>query len=68
MTDEQLSAEIRDSNLTYLMLAQNLIRRDKASALFRLGTPEESADLIAQNAAQSGHHGVSPIHLKSEHF
>ncbi len=47
MTDEQISAEIRDANLTYLMLAQNLIRQDKAEALFRLGVSEESADLIA---------------------
>jgi flagellar transcriptional activator FlhD len=47
MTDERLSAEVRDSNLTYLMLAQNLIRRDKADALFRLGISEESADLMA---------------------
>ena len=47
MTDEQLSTEIRDANLTYLMLAQNLIRRDKAEALFRLGISEESADLIS---------------------
>lgn len=47
MTDEQLSAEIRDANLTYLMLAQNLIRKDKAQALFRLGISEESATLIA---------------------
>jgi flagellar transcriptional activator FlhD len=47
MTDEQLSAEIRDANLTYLMLAQNMIRKDKAEALFRLGVSEESADLIA---------------------
>jgi len=47
MTDEQLSAEIRDANLTYLMLAQNLIRNDKATALFRLGISEESAALIA---------------------
>ncbi|MDO8448951.1 flagellar transcriptional regulator FlhD [Rhodoferax sp.] len=47
MTDEQLSAEIRDANLTYLMLAQNLIRKDKAEALFRLGVSDESADLIA---------------------
>lgn len=46
MTDEQLSAEIREANLTYLMLAQTLIRRDKAAALFRLGISEESADLI----------------------
>ena len=51
MTDEQLTAEIRDSNLTYLMLAQNLIRRDKAAALFRLGISEESADLIATLSA-----------------
>jgi flagellar transcriptional activator FlhD len=47
MTDERFSAEFRDANLTYLMLAQNLIRRDKAAALFRLGISEESADMIA---------------------
>ena len=46
MTDEQLTAEIKDANLSYLMLAQTLIRRDKADAMFRLGIPEESADLI----------------------
>ncbi len=47
MTDDQINAEIREANLTYLMLAQNLIRQDKAGALFRLGMSEESADLIA---------------------
>lgn len=47
MNDEQLSQEIRDANLTYLMLAQNVIRRDKAEALFRLGISEESAEMIA---------------------
>ena len=47
MNDDQLSAEIRDANLTYLMLAQNLIRKDKAAALFRLGVSEESAAMIA---------------------
>ncbi|GAB4212841.1 MAG: flagellar transcriptional regulator FlhD [Rhodoferax sp.] len=47
MNDEQLSNEIREANLTYLMLAQNVIRKDKAEALFRLGISEESADLIA---------------------
>ena len=46
MSDEQLSAEIREANLTYLMLAQSLIRKDKAEALFRLGISEESAELI----------------------
>ena len=47
MNDEQLSKEIREANLTYLMLAQNVIRKDKAEALFRLGISEDSADLIA---------------------
>ena len=47
MTNEQLIAEIREANMTYLMLAQNLIRQDKAQALFRLGMSEEAADLIS---------------------
>ena len=47
MNDDQLTADIREANLTYLMLAQNVIRRDKAEALFRLGISEESADMIA---------------------
>ena len=47
MTNDQILAEIREANLTYLMLAQSLIRSDRAEALFRLGMSEESADLIA---------------------
>lgn len=47
MDGDQLLTEIRETNLTYLMLAQTLIRKDKAEALFRLGLPEESADLLA---------------------
>ena len=47
MTNEQILSEIREANLTYLMLAQNLIRQDKAEALFRLGMSEESADMVA---------------------
>ena len=46
MTNDQLLTEIREANLTYLMLAQNLIRQDKAEALFRLGMSEEAATLI----------------------
>eukprot|EP01041_Mallomonas_annulata_P033979 gene33979-56676_t len=47
MSKEQLLAEIREANMTYLMLAQNLIRQDKAEALFRLGMSEEAADMIS---------------------
>lgn len=46
MTDEQITTQICDANLTYLMLAQNLIRKDKIEALFRLGINENSATLI----------------------
>ncbi|PZQ75085.1 MAG: flagellar transcriptional regulator FlhD [Variovorax paradoxus] len=46
MTSEQILAEIKEANLTYLMLAQSLIRQDKPQALFRLGISEESADLL----------------------
>ena len=46
MDQTQMLAEIREANLTYLMLAQSLIRQDRAEALFRLGLSEEAADLI----------------------
>ena len=46
MNTEQILAEIREANLSYLMLAQTLIRADRAQALFRLGVSEETANLI----------------------
>ena len=46
MTAEQILAEIREANLSYLMLAQSLIRTDREQALFRLGVSEETAVLI----------------------
>lgn len=51
MTKEQLLAEIREANLTYLMLAQTLIRQDKAEAVFRLGMTEEACDLLGMLSA-----------------
>lgn len=51
MTNEQILAEIREANLTYLMLAQNLIRQDKAEAIFRLGLSEEACDLLVTLSA-----------------
>jgi flagellar transcriptional activator FlhD len=41
-----MMAEIRDANLSYLMLAQQMIRADKVTAIFRLGIAAEIADLI----------------------
>ena len=46
MNTDQILAEIREANLSYLMLAQTLIRADRDQALFRLGVSEESANLI----------------------
>ncbi|MGA0611582.1 flagellar transcriptional regulator FlhD [Caldimonas sp. KR1-144] len=46
MNTEQILMEIREANLSYLMLAQSLIRGDRDEALFRLGISEETADLI----------------------
>ena len=47
MNTEQILAEIREANLSYLMLAQSLIRADREQALFRLGVSEETATMIS---------------------
>jgi flagellar transcriptional activator FlhD len=46
MNTEQVLAEIREANLSYLMLAQSLIRSDRDQALYRLGVSEETANMI----------------------
>ena len=53
MDKEQVLAEIREANLTYLMLAQRLIRQDRVEAIYRLGVSEETADIVgALSSAQ----------------
>ena len=47
MNAEQILAEIREANLSYLMLAQSLIRTDRDQALYRLGISEDNAALLA---------------------
>ena len=54
MNNIQVQEEIRETNLSYMMLAQQMIRNDKASAIFRLGVSDELAELIA---------GLSPAQL-----
>ena len=46
MTEADIMDEIRDANLSYLMLAQNMIRQNRAAAIFRLGLSSEIADLL----------------------
>lgn len=46
MNEVEMMSEIRDANLNYLMLAQQMIRSDKATAIFRLGISKDIADLL----------------------
>ena len=46
MNTTEMLNEIRDANLNYLMLARQMIRADRASAIFRLGLSAELADLL----------------------
>lgn len=41
------SQEIAALNLTYMLLAQKLLRQDRAAAMLRLGISAEMADLLA---------------------
>ncbi len=47
MNTEQMLMDIREANLSYLMLAQSLIRADREQALFRLGLSETAAEMLA---------------------
>lgn len=47
MNTMQLQEDIRDINLNYLMLAQQMIKEDKPAAIFRLGIGQDLADVLA---------------------
>lgn len=51
MNIQNLQNEIREANLSYLILAQNMIRADRAEALVRLGLSEDVAEVIEQLTA-----------------
>lgn len=44
-TAEQLN-DIKELNLSYLMLAQQMLRRDREGAMFRLGVNADLAEVI----------------------
>ncbi len=46
MKFEQMMEEIRETNLTYLLLAQQMIREDREAAMFRLGLNGDVADIL----------------------
>jgi flagellar transcriptional activator FlhD len=47
MVPTDMTKEIADLNLTYMLLAQKMLREDKAAAMLRLGISTEMADLLA---------------------
>jgi len=47
ITDKRWISEIRELNLSYLMLAQSMVRADKAHAMFSLGVSEPVAEILA---------------------
>ena len=51
MKVENLLNEIRDANLSYLILAQTMIRADRTDSLLRLGLSEDVAAIIDQLTA-----------------
>ena len=46
MNMDEMMSEIKEANLTYLMLAQHMIRKDKAAAMYRLGIGQDIADIL----------------------
>jgi len=48
ITNQQLMQEIQETNMSYMMLAQHMLREDKDQAMYRLGLSEETADLMTQ--------------------
>ncbi|MEI7841991.1 MAG: flagellar transcriptional regulator FlhD [Gallionellaceae bacterium] len=47
MNANQIHQEIKETNLTFMSLAQRLIHSDKAGAMDSFGVNEELADLVA---------------------
>jgi len=47
MNTALLHEEIKEANLSYMLLARQMIQDDQATAIFRLGISEEMAELIA---------------------
>ena len=46
MGADQMVAEIKDINLSYMMLAQQMLRADKAAAIYLLGISQDVAGIV----------------------
>lgn len=48
MNIDQLMGEIKELNLSFLLLAQQMLREDKDSAIYRLGISQDLAGILEQ--------------------
>jgi flagellar transcriptional activator FlhD len=46
MVADHMMADIQEVNLTYMMLAQQMLRKDKAAAIYRLGISQDVAGIV----------------------
>ena len=46
MKTEQMMNEIREANLSYLMLAQSMVKEDHDAAIYRLGVSDDVANIL----------------------
>jgi len=46
MRTAEMNNEMKELNLAYLMLAQQMLRQDRDSAMFRLGISEDIAQML----------------------
>ena len=51
MQTEQLASEIRELNLSYMLLAKQMLQEDRAAAMYRLGISREVADIVENLSA-----------------
>ena len=56
-------AEIREVNLSYLLLAQRLLQEDRVAAMFRLGLSERVAEVVATLTPAQALRVASSSHL-----
>lgn len=54
MNANQIHEEIKETNLSFMLIAQQMIKGDKAAAIKNFGMSEEMADLVA---------GLSPAQM-----
>lgn len=51
MQTENMASEIRELNLSYMLLAKQMLQEDRAAAMYRLGISREVADIVENLSA-----------------